>query len=284
MKERLCRILERWNQRNTEYYQESFRKLKEENKATFNFAAAFGTITWLIFRKMYGLAILVSLVWSGIQVFAQTFLRSSSTSISIALSLMLFVGFGFFGNSLYYDTVKSRVARGYAKMTGYNPIDPVWGLIIIGFLVPACIVIVIPLLVFTKIISSSAMSMFSFIVQMFFMAIAWMIDYKKFQHRESVKPIRVTWKSIDEYLVRSDSKHMFASMCVWGLWTILSLFVLVVVTIAGVRVIGDKIRNQTNKIVEEINKVPNNSGKLHNLMQYNQDSRPKIDEGDYRRY
>ena len=212
MKERLYKMLEHWNQRNTDYYLETFRTLEKGNKATFNFAAAFGTVTWLIFRKMYRLAILITLIWGGIQVFLQTFLRSPSTTISIAFSLILFVGFGFFGNGLYYDAVKSRVAKGYAKMAEHNPTDPVWGLIIVGFLVPACIGMIIPLLVFTKIISSSAMSIFSLLIQIFFMAIAWIVDYKKFRLRESIKPVRITWKSVDQYLRKSDSKRMFTAV------------------------------------------------------------------------
>jgi len=133
MKERFSKIFELWNQRNTEYYQEVFEKLEKENKLTFNFAAAFFNVTWLIFRKMYGWAILFTLVIAGIQISIRMLNLSSSMSygVSVLFSLILFVGFGFFGNTLYYKYVRSQVSKGYANMPDYNPIDPISGIFVV---------------------------------------------------------------------------------------------------------------------------------------------------------
>ncbi|MBO7537555.1 MAG: DUF2628 domain-containing protein, partial [Alphaproteobacteria bacterium] len=67
MKGRFFRIFEIFNKRNTEYYRQAFERLERENKTTFNFAAAFGSSAWLVFRKMYGWAALFILVYCGIQ-------------------------------------------------------------------------------------------------------------------------------------------------------------------------------------------------------------------------
>ena len=67
MEGRFSGIFEHLNQRNTEYYQKAFSRLDKENKTTFNFAAALWPAMWLVFRKMYGWAMLLILVNSGIQ-------------------------------------------------------------------------------------------------------------------------------------------------------------------------------------------------------------------------
>ena len=73
MKERFSKIFELWNQRNTEYYQKAFDRLEKEKKITFNFAAGFFPILWLVFRKMYGWAMLFTLLYGGILALLHTF-------------------------------------------------------------------------------------------------------------------------------------------------------------------------------------------------------------------
>lgn len=114
MEGRFFRIFESLNQRNTEYYKEAFGKLEKENKTTFNFAAAFFNITWLVFRKMYGWAILITLILAGVNAIQVSLIGPRgfmSDVISVVLFLIRFAIFGFIGNTLYLKHVKSKVTK-----------------------------------------------------------------------------------------------------------------------------------------------------------------------------
>ena len=138
MEGRFSRIFELFNQRNTEYYQQAFDKLEKENKTTFNFAAGFFMGAWLVFRKMYGWALLLILANGGIQEILQMLSSNPTKRVvgSCVFSLILFIGFGFFGNTLYYKYTKSKIAKGYTEIANYNSIDPVGSIVVVGVVMP----------------------------------------------------------------------------------------------------------------------------------------------------
>lgn len=262
MKGRFSRIFELFNQRNTEYYQQAFERLEKENKTTFNFAAAFYPTTWLVFRKMYGWAILFILISAGIQTSLGALYPGPKATavISSVLWLVMIIGFGFWGNSLYYREVKSRVSKGYNSMEGYSSIDPVWGIIVIGLVVPLLVGIATGILVSKNIASKNVIVWIVALIQMFFMAIPWTINYKKFHSQESAEPAEVTEESVNAYLEKADPKHLTGPMCTMIFTYLLSfLFILSMVSVlavAGMKATGEKIKSQMDKIGEEVDKTP----------------------------
>ncbi len=210
MKGRVARIFEIWNQRNTEYYREAFRKLEKEDKVVFNFVAALYPFQWLVFRKMYGLAIALATVYMVVQTIFYSFIKNSDTSwmVLLAFSVILFVVFGFFGNEIYYREVKSKVAKGYAKIEDFNPISPMWS--ILSVVVPSFISYA-ALRLFVMSESGVRISILSWIAMGLVVAAPWIIDQKKFQSQESFKEVKVDENSVNKYLEKSDSSSMSAA-------------------------------------------------------------------------
>ena len=126
MKERFSRIFELWNQRNIGFYKECFKKLETENKTSFNYIAGISPVMWMVFRKMYGWATLFTLIFAGINAILSAFFPSATRVTSISRFLIIFVVFGFFGNTLYLKHVKSKVEKRYSEIEDYNSIDPIW--------------------------------------------------------------------------------------------------------------------------------------------------------------
>ena len=277
MKGRFSKTFESWDQRNTRYYKEAFEKLEKENKSTFNFVAAFFSIQWLIFRKMYGWAILFILVNVGIQIPIKMLNLSPSMlyGVSILFSLILFVGFGFFGNTLYYKHVRSQVSKGYAKIPGYNPIDPIWSFIVFGVVVPCLFGVISGVLVVVKkgAVPTNSLTLLSILLQVFLLSIPRAMDQKKFRSLESAKPIKVTEKSVDQFLKKSDPKYVSTAACVWILSTILSVSVTAYLMLQ-VRGVGSK----TTEISEKIDKLSETTQSLSDFSKSNYNTRPTIDD------
>lgn len=265
MQGRFSRIFELFNQRNTEYYQQAFDRLEKENKTTFNFAAAFFMGAWLVFRKMYGWALLLILANGGIQEILQMLSSNPTKRVvgSCVFSLILFIGFGFFGNSLYYKHVKSKIAKGYAEITNYNSIDPIGGIVIVGIVMPLLVGIFGGILVSAKVFSSHVIGLLSVPIQIVFIAIVWAIDHKKFHSQESVEPVEVTEESVNAYLEKANPKRLTVSMCTmivsYLLFLLLILSMVSVLAVVGMKTTGKKVLNQLDKIGEEVSKMPNDS-------------------------
>lgn len=267
MQGRFSRIFELFNQRNTEYYQQAFTRLEKENKTTFNFAAAFFVGAWLVFRKMYGWALLLILANGGIQEILQMLSSNPTKRVvgSCVFSLILFIGFGFFGNSLYYKHIKSKVTKGYAEIANYNSIDPIGGIVIVGIVMPLLVGIFGGILVSAKVFSSHVIGLLSVPIQIVFIAIVWAIDHKKFHSQESVEPVEVTDESVNVYLEKDNPKHLTISMGIGVISYLLSFLLILsmvsVLAVVGMKATGKKILNQLDKIGEEVSKTPNDSVK-----------------------
>ncbi|MBO7454434.1 MAG: DUF2628 domain-containing protein [Alphaproteobacteria bacterium] len=197
MQGRFSRIFELFNQRNTEYYQQVFDRLEKENKITFNFAAGFFPILWLVYRKMYGWAILFVLAGFGIRKVLYTlYTSSSSRNVGYIFLLISVVGFGFFGNTLYYKHVKSKIAKGYAEIANYNSIDPVCGIFLV--IIKNLVILMLP----AALAGTHEKRLLLTAVVVFIIAVSWTIDY------ESGEPIKVTKESVNQYLKKSSSKYL----------------------------------------------------------------------------
>ncbi|MCR4624324.1 MAG: DUF2628 domain-containing protein [Alphaproteobacteria bacterium] len=286
MQGRFSRIFELFNQRNTEYYRQAFDRLEKENKTTFNFAAAFFVGVWLVFRKMYGWALLLTLANGGIQEILQMLSSNPTKRVvgSCVFLLILFIGFGFFGNSLYYKHIKSKVTKGYAEIANYNSIDPIGGIVIVGIVMPILVGIFGGILVSAKVFSSHVIGLLSVPIQIVFIAIIWAIDHKKFHSQESVEPVEVTDESVNIYLEKDNPKHLTISMGIGVISYLLSFLLILsmvgVLAVVGMKATGKKISNQLDKIGEEVSKMPNKKAKKGIKTLDDKETRKQLDEID----
>ncbi len=94
--------------KNADYYIEKFKKFEESGGAlSWNWAAFFLGLLWVFYRKMYlyGAVIFLGIILIGVFVAA-----GSNQILSIGIQLWLWIGFGAFGNYLYYIFVKKTVS------------------------------------------------------------------------------------------------------------------------------------------------------------------------------
>lgn len=96
------------------YYEKAFRDLEEFNVNTWNWAAFFFGIVWMLYRKMYLHAVIAGCTFTScIFVLDATGMKKCSID---AISLLLVIAFqlylGACGNLLYYDTVKAKIHKG----------------------------------------------------------------------------------------------------------------------------------------------------------------------------
>ncbi len=235
MRERFSKIFEFWNQRNVGFYKECFKKLETENKTSFNYIAGMFPIMWMIFRKMYGWAMLFAFILPRIETALKTLVPGIITSI--LFSVVTFLVFGFIGNTLYYRHVKSKVAKGYAEVEGYNSIGPggcVFYMLCSGFLMM--------LIIWLSAVNHypvKGIYLADMFVTVFVIAILWAIDCKKCRSQEVVGTVSVNEESVGKYLEKADSKNMFTAIC--GL---LSFPFICIVLIAGLKVLGLRILDQ----------------------------------------
>lgn len=115
-----------------EYYKMAFKRLEKEGKHTWNWAAFFFGYVWALYRKMYLYAFLY-IVLSYILDFIIKFGIDSQTSsielvfIKLISSIFLGIIWGYYGNYLYYRTVKKRIAEGNHLLIRYRPTS-FWGI------------------------------------------------------------------------------------------------------------------------------------------------------------
>lgn len=84
-----------------EYYREKFREMRTLNqKVSLNWAALFFGIFWMLYRKMYGVAVGAVVI---------TLLLGLLGAAGGVLGLVLTVCYGLFGNYLYMMTIQKRV-------------------------------------------------------------------------------------------------------------------------------------------------------------------------------
>ncbi len=255
MKERFSKIFELWNQRNIGFYKECFKKLETENKTSFNYIAGMFPIMWMVFRKMYGWAVIIALILAGVGAAQVALIPSAGTATNIAHFIIEFAIFGFIGNTLYYKHVKSKVAKGYSKMEGYNSIDPIWSVLYVGL--SALFSLLITILLSMKGVSLWVSTVIAGIISVLIIAIPWAIDSKKCCSQEVVGTVLVNEESVGRYLEKANSQKMFAAM-----WVLIACLLAVGVSSVGAKMIGERIKSRLEKIADDLDKMPNDSKKL----------------------
>lgn len=112
-----------------EYYEQAFKRLDETGKCTWNWAAFFGVNLWMFYRKMYLYGMVVSfvyyslhaIIWGIVSVMIETDHFGLMCAIEISLTVLLMVFLGYFGNAMYYRSVKNRIRKGYHLLEKYCP-------------------------------------------------------------------------------------------------------------------------------------------------------------------
>lgn len=95
--------------KNADYYLKRFEKFEKGSSISWNWSAFGFGIFWMAYRKMYLFTFLAILL-----TFILNYIESSvnfSPLFSLLLSLWLWLGFGMFGNYLYYIHAKNKVAQ-----------------------------------------------------------------------------------------------------------------------------------------------------------------------------
>lgn len=90
-------------QKNQKFYEEKFKKIYETGKSrSWNWAAFFMGIYWMIYRKMYfkaGAFFILSLV------------ASSTPYIGVILNFAVLVGIAIYANALYLDHINGNIEK-----------------------------------------------------------------------------------------------------------------------------------------------------------------------------
>lgn len=90
-------------QRNHKFYEKKFRKMNETGKSrSWNWAAFFMGIYWMVYRKMYfkaGAFFILSLV------------ASSTPYVGSILNLAVLIGIGIYANALYLDHIDGNIEK-----------------------------------------------------------------------------------------------------------------------------------------------------------------------------
>jgi hypothetical protein len=166
---------------------------------------------WMVFRKMYGWAVLICLVFTGVDAVRAALIQPTGTMsgvVTIAILIIEFVIFGFIGNKLYLNHVKSKVAKGYAELEGYNSIDPIWCVLYAGLsALMNSLVFLLPV----KGVPLWGASLVVGIVSALIISIPWIIDCKKCCSQGTVELLQVNEGSIGKYLEKANSQNMFAA-------------------------------------------------------------------------
>ena len=96
-------LVEVFVQRNKNYYKNKFEKMKKSGKSiSWNWAAFFMGIYWMIYRKMYFKAAAFLLL---------NIIATNTPHIEIYLNTAVLVGIGIFGNALYLDHVEEKIEK-----------------------------------------------------------------------------------------------------------------------------------------------------------------------------
>ncbi|NPA16304.1 DUF2628 domain-containing protein [Persephonella sp.] len=97
--------------KNADYYIQRFKKFEETGGAlSWNWPAFFFGIVWMLYRKMY-LYGLIAFLAGGILGMMIAVMSPGNMLLAAGVQLWLMIGFGAFGNYIYYYFVKNQVQR-----------------------------------------------------------------------------------------------------------------------------------------------------------------------------
>ncbi len=107
-----------------EYYERVFERLEKDHKHTWNWSAFFFFGLWMLYRKMYMYAFVYIAFVFAVSILSVNLLeRDDNLFYFLCYSYAIFerIGLGYFGNYLYYRTVKYRISKGYHLLDKYSP-------------------------------------------------------------------------------------------------------------------------------------------------------------------
>ena len=90
-------------QKNQKFYEEKFRKMEETGKSiSWNWAAFFMGIYWMVYRKMY---------FKAGAFFVLSLVASSTPYIGYILNFAVLIGIAIYANALYLDHVQGAIKK-----------------------------------------------------------------------------------------------------------------------------------------------------------------------------
>lgn len=124
-----------------QYYERAFARLKETGKHTWNWAAFFFGSGWMAYRKMYLYSLFFSIA-TKFFIYCIHSLFSFSIygkflslrllqddhpyiwlSVEICSCIIVNTFVGYFGNALYYNTIRNKIKKGYHLLYKYSPVS-----------------------------------------------------------------------------------------------------------------------------------------------------------------
>ncbi len=95
--------------KNADYYIKRFKKFEKGGSLSWNWYAFLFGVLWMFYRKMYLYGFSALAVIFSINLFIS--ILKIDQVISTGISLWLWIGFGMFGNYLYYLHVKNSISK-----------------------------------------------------------------------------------------------------------------------------------------------------------------------------
>ena len=90
-------------QKNQKFYSKRFKKMKETGKSiSWNWAAFFFGVYWMVYRKMY---------FKAVAFFILSIVASSTPYIGILLNFAVMTGISIYANALYLDDVEGKIKK-----------------------------------------------------------------------------------------------------------------------------------------------------------------------------
>ena len=109
-------------QENADYYLNKWKSTDKTKKARWNWAACWGSIFWLGYRKMYKPLIIVIIAIAatdGIELLLH-FDSATSKVFDKLIGIVVYTILGIFGNNLYYNHVREKIQKIKATGSGEN--------------------------------------------------------------------------------------------------------------------------------------------------------------------
>lgn len=213
---------------NKDYYLKAFEHLEKEKKHTWNWAAFLFPREWMIYRKMYLWSTIFWLIYMFVlYIFVpilEAFAPDYGDLLLLTLVALVKVFAEYFGNELYYRTVKCRISKGYHLLKKY--VCASWPFFISVALVAATMANLliywfsVPFFLDTDIVVFARFSTFSLVL-----SAAWGLDCLQ-NHLElsKTKPseddIKINQENLSLYLEQRKENHVFGKIFVMMLFVI----------------------------------------------------------------
>ena len=229
-------MFKNWRERNIKYYERNFKLLEKGQHAQFNWAAFFLGNAWFAYRKMYGCALLFSLIdfyfYLIIDRLQTEGLRTYEFFTTFAV-LAFEITIANFANHIYYKNIKYKVKNGFNELEKYCPTSFSLGLLVFTF---------------NTLLSPEKECMGIATIMILLLAVT---DYSvnRFYSVDREKELDVSTQNIREYLNRKGPNHF------WGYIMTFITYLLAIIAILSIKTTKSKIDHSKDIIqtAKEIN-------------------------------